>query len=50
MCDQRGGLLRSNRLTNDGRELFVKISYLFRARAEAPELEAQSAKHKGPEA
>ncbi len=30
-CDPNGGgLLRSNRLTNDGRELFVKISYLFR--------------------
>jgi len=31
ICDPNGGgLLRSNRLTNDGRELFVKISYLFR--------------------
>jgi hypothetical protein len=31
MCDPNGGgLLRSNQLTNDGRELFVKISYLFR--------------------
>ena len=31
MCDPNGGgLLRDNRLTNDGRQLFVKISYLFR--------------------
>lgn len=31
LCDPNGGgLLRDNRLTNDGRELFVKISYLFR--------------------
>jgi hypothetical protein len=30
-CDPAGGgLLRNNRLTNDGRQLFVKISYLFR--------------------
>jgi hypothetical protein len=30
-CDPNGsGLLRDNRLTNDGRELFVKVSYLFR--------------------
>jgi hypothetical protein len=30
-CDPNGGgLLRDKRLTNDGRELFVKISYLFR--------------------
>jgi len=30
-CDPNGGgLLRGNRLTNDGREFFVKISYLFR--------------------
>jgi hypothetical protein len=30
-CDPNGGgLLRTNHLTNDGRELFVKISYLFR--------------------
>lgn len=31
MCDPNGGgLLRGNQLTNDGRQLFVKISYLFR--------------------
>jgi hypothetical protein len=30
-CDPNGGgLLRSNRFSNDGRQLFVKISYLFR--------------------
>ncbi len=31
-CDPNGGGLSrtSNRLTNDGRQLFVKISYLFR--------------------
>ena len=30
-CDPNGGgLLRGNRLTNDGRQLFIKISYLFR--------------------
>ena len=30
-CDPNGGgLLRSNRLSNDGRQVFVKISYLFR--------------------
>lgn len=29
-CDPTAGILRGNRLTNDGRELFVKISYLFR--------------------
>jgi hypothetical protein len=30
-CDPNGGgLLRSNRLSNDGRQIFVKISYLFR--------------------
>ena len=31
MCDPNGGgLLRGNRLTNDGRQLFIKVSYLFR--------------------
>jgi hypothetical protein len=31
MCDPTGGgLLRGNRLTNDGRQLFIKVSYLFR--------------------
>ncbi len=30
-CDPNGGgLLRSNRFSNDGRQLFVKLSYLFR--------------------
>lgn len=30
-CDPNGGgLIRGNHLTNDGREIFVKISYLFR--------------------
>jgi len=29
-CAPNGGLLPSKRLTNDGRQLFVKVSYLFR--------------------
>jgi hypothetical protein len=30
-CDPNGGgLLRSNHLSNDGRQLFIKVSYLFR--------------------
>jgi len=30
-CDPNGaGLIRGNRLINDGRVFFVKVSYLFR--------------------